>query len=113
MCTTGLVRRDSRPTVGVEVEVNNIIGITSIIIIIIIIVITSIIMIINIIILILRVTHWLHVPRGPNKDVPAIFWHEQPLRELLQYAWHGIKPAPGCSILPFLFVCIPNNLCHC
>ena len=70
--------------------------------IIIIVVIISIISIINISIsisikvdIILRVTHWLHVPRGPDEDVPAIFWDEQPLRELLQYARDGVKPTPG------------------
>merc|ERR1719278_417173 len=42
-----------------------------------------------------RVTHWLHVPWRSNENVPAIFWDKQPLRELLQHARDGIKPAPG------------------
>ena len=46
-----------------------------------------------------RVTQWIHVPRGPKADVPAIFWDEQSLRELFQHAWHGIKPTPGWSSL--------------
>ena len=102
----GLVKRGSKPTAGVEVEVNIIISITSIIMIMVMIVISIASIIMIMIIIILRDTHWLHVPRGPNEDVPAVFWDKQPLRELLQYAWHGLKPTPGCSTLPivlFLF----------
>ena len=87
MCTTDLVRRDSRPTMGVEVEVTNSF--------IFILIITTIILIL----IIPRVTQWLHVPWGPKADVPAIFWDEQSLRELFQHAWHGIKPTSGCSSL--------------
>ena len=53
---------------------------------------------ISINVIILRVTHWLHVPWRSNENVPAIFWDKQPLRELLQHARDGIKPAPGSSM---------------
>ena len=58
-----------------------------------------------IIILIRRVTQWLHVPRGPDKNVPTIFRDFQPLRELLQHAWHGLQSTPGD--LSFL-LCTPT-----
>ena len=62
-----------------------------------------------IIILIRRVTQRLHVPRGPDKNVPTIFRDFEPLRELLQHAWHGLQSTPGdLSFLRRQYFCTPT-----
>ena len=93
MCTTDLARRGLKPTMGVEEE--EVINVFVILIIILILIVGMLSILHYIIILIRRVTQWLHVPRGPDKNVPTIFWDFQPLRELLQHAWHGLQSTPG------------------
>ena len=105
MCTTDLARRGLKPTMGVEEE-----EVTNVFVILIIFIIVGILSILHyIIILICRVTQWLHVPRGPNKNVPTIFRDFQPLRELLQHAWHGLQSTPGdLSFLRRQYFCTPT-----
>ena len=93
MCTTDLARRGLKPTMGVEEE--EVINVFVILILILILIVGMLSILHYIIILIRRVTQWLHVPRGPDKNVPTIFRDFEPLRELLQHAWHGLQSTPG------------------
>ena len=109
MCTTDLARRGLKPTMEVEEEEVIILIIVGIFILILIIIVGMLSILYYIIILIRRVTQWLHVPRGPDKNVPTIFRDFEPLRELLQHAWHGLQSTPGdltfvCNIFALLLI---------
>ena len=107
MCTTDLARRGLKPTMGVEEE--EVINVFVILIIILILIVGMLSILHYIIILIRRVTQWLHVPRGPDKNVPTIFRDFEPLRELLQHAWHGLQSTPGdLSFLRRQCFCTPT-----